>query len=432
MARPNILLILTDQQSGGALSVAGNPDLQTPAMDGLAAEGVLFDRAYCPQPLCTPSRGSLFSGLMPHQCGTPRNGTAISPELRPEELGRLLNTAGYSCAYGGKWHLPQIAMPPDNDHGFEAIAGFDDNLLAEACTAFLRRHTNRPPADRNPFFLVAGFDNPHNICEWAREMPLPWGDIEEPPAFEHCPGLPANHAPAPFEPEIIRVEQRGHWGIYPYADRSPEDFRRLRWAYFRLIEKVDREIGRVLEGLSDCGLQDDTVVVLSSDHGDAHGAHRWNQKSALFEEIIRVPLLIRAPDATAGLRDREHLISTGPDLYATILDYAGVEVPVGRRGLSLRSLVAAEPSVWRDALCVETLFDGGRGYDTQGRALIAGWDKYVLYDRGRYREQLFNLETDPGEMVNLAVQDRHRGTLERCRALLREQLAQTGDRFTGL
>ena len=236
----------------------------------------------------------------------------------------------------------------------------------------------------------------------------------------------------PGQPEIIRVEQRGHWGIYPYADRSPEDFRRLRWAYFRLIEKVDREIGRVLEGLSDCGLQDDTVVVLSSDHGDAHGAHRWNQKSALFEEIIRVPLIIRAPDATAGLRDREHLISTGPDLYATILDYAGVEVPVGRRGLSLRSLVAAEPSVWRDALCVETLFDGGRGYDTQGRALIAGWDKYVLYDRGRYREQLFNLETDPGEMVNLAVQDRHRGTLERCRALLREQLAQTGDRFTGL
>ena len=130
--------------------------------------------------------------------------------------------------------------------------------------------------------------------------------------------------------------------------------------------------------------------------------------------------------------ENDFATDNGPDLYATILDYAGVEVPVGRRGLSLRSLVAAEPSVWRDALCVETLFDGGRGYDTQGRALIAGWDKYVLYDRGRYREQLFNLETDPGEMVNLAVQDRHRGTLERCRALLREQLAQTGDRFTGL
>jgi arylsulfatase A-like enzyme len=423
--RPNILYLLTDQQSAFAMSCMGNADLSTPNMDRLAGEGVCFERAYCTQPLCTPSRASMFTGLMPHECGAPRNGMAIREDLREQELGRLLQASGYECAYGGKWHVPQIAMPEENDHGFRTICGFDDNRLAEACVAYLEERTR----ERRPFLLVASFDNPHNICEWGRNMPLPWGGIGEPPPVEECPNLPANFIPAAFEPEVIRLEQQAHWGIYPYRERPPEDWRRLRWAYYRLVEKVDREVGKVLDGLEAHGLKDDTVVIFSGDHGDGHGAHQWNQKSALFEEIVRIPFIVRVPGGKAGLRSAR-LVSNGLDLLPTICDYAGVPWPEDLRGRSLRPAIEGETNVsWREHLVIETLFDGGRGYDTEGRAVILGKHKYVAYDRGRHREQLFDMVRDPGETVNLAVEARHQGLLDDCRCLLAEHAQQTGDRF---
>ncbi len=430
--RPDIVLLLTDQQAASALACAGNPDVRTPGLDRLAAEGVRFESAYCTQPLCTPSRASLITGLMPHECGCSRNGESILPELRAQGFGRLLAAAGYDCFYGGKWHVPQIAMPADNDHGFQSICGFNDAQLADACIGCLARIAAQDPARRPPFLLVASFDNPHNICEWARSMPLPWGHIGEPPPPAECPNLPANFMPSPFEPEIIRIEQAANWGIYPYRERSPEDWRRLRWAYFRLIEKVDAEISRILRALDARGLAENTVVVFASDHGDGHGAHQWNQKSALFEETVRVPLLMRAPAGHRGLVNSTHLVSTGLDLLPTFCDYAGVPLPEGRRGRSLRPLVepaAAPPATWRSSLFIETVFDGARGYGTQGRAVRTARTKYTVYDRGRYREQLVDLTTDPGESVNLAVESRWTDLLAEHRRLLASQVRHTGDVF---
>jgi len=427
--RPNIVYIFTDQQSASAMSCAGNPDLKTPVMDSLARDGVLFENAYVSQPLCTPCRASMFTGMMPHECGAPKNGMPIREDLRGKELGRALQEGGYECLYGGKWHIPQGAMPPQNDHGFRVLCGFQDNRLAEACVSFFREHAQQPPQSRKPFFLVASFDNPHNICEWSRAMPLPWGSIGEPPPPEDCPNLPPNFLPAAFEPSIIRVEQKCNWAINAYQDRSAEDWRQLRWAYFRLVEKVDREIGKVLDGLKAHGLDGNTVAIFSSDHGDGHGAHRWNQKSALFEEIVKVPLIIRAPNGVAGLRD-SRLASIGLDLYPTVCDYAGVTPPSGLRGYSLRPVAEGRrPATWRERLFIETLFDGGRGYDTQGRVVRTPQHKYVCYDRGQHREQLFDMHKDPGEMVNLAVEARHRPLLEQCRRWLAEHVQETGDAF---
>lgn len=427
--RPNILYIFTDQQSALAMSCIGNADLSTPAMDGLAREGVLFENVYCTQPLCTPSRASMFTGLMPHECGTPKNGVPIREDLRGRELGRVLEAGGYECVYGGKWHIPQVAMPAENDHGFRVICGFNDHQLADACVKYFKEHA-RKGRGRKPFFLVASFDNPHNICEWGRNMALPWGGIGDPPPVEECPNLPMNFAVAPFEPEIVRVEQRCNWAIYPYQGRSPEDWRRLRWAYYRLVEKVDREIGKVLRGLKAHGLDKDTVVIFSSDHGDGHGAHQWNQKSALYEETVRVPLIVRAPGGRPGLRLREPLVSIGLDLYPTVCDYAGISPPEGLSGLSLRPLVEGNtPRKWREQIIIETVFDGGRGFDTQGRAVRMSRYKYVVYDRGAYREQLFDMQKDPGEMVNLAVESRYRSVLEDCRRRLAAYVTETQDRF---
>ena len=281
--RPNILYIFTDQQYAGAMSCAGNADLSTPAMDSLAAGGVRFERAYCTQPLCGPSRASIMTALYPHQVGATRNGMGIDESLRGREMGAIFSAAGYECAYGGKWHIPDLTVP--EDRGFRRICGFNDHQLTDACVEFLQARHDKP------FLLVASFDNPHNICEWTRCQRLPWGPIGEPPALEDCPNLPANFAVPAFEPSFIRYEQRAWPTVYSAADFSQEDWRRYRWAYYRLVEKVDAQIGRILDALKSAGLRDSTLVVFSSDHADGHGSHRWSQKSVLYEEPIRSPLI---------------------------------------------------------------------------------------------------------------------------------------------
>jgi len=422
-SRPNILFIFTDQQFAGAMSCAGNGDLHTPAMDSLAETGVRFDRAYCTQPLCTPSRASMMTGLYPFQTGAPRNGMGIDESLRSREMGAIFSAAGYECVYGGKWHIPEIAIP--EGHGFRQIAGFGDPKLTDACVEFLRSKQD------GPFLLVASFDNPHNICEWTREQRLPWGPIGEPPPVRKCPNLPVNFAVPAFEPQFIRYEQRAWPTVYSAADFAEEDWRRYRWAYYRLVEKVDAQIGQVLDALKAAGLENDTLVVFSSDHGDGHGAHHWSQKSVLYEESIRIPLIVNLPDATQAARvDREHLVSNGLDLLPTLCDYAGVEPPKGLPGASLRPLLeGASAAGWRDELAVTTTFDGDKGYVTQGRTLHTGRYKYVLYDRGRYREQLFDMPNDPGEMVNLAVEARYADVLDEHRRRLIDWMRESQDPY---
>lgn len=428
--RPNILYVFTDQQSAFAMSCVGNPDLDTPVMDGLAEEGVRFEQTYCTQPLCTPCRGSMFTGLMPHVCGTPRNGVGIHEHLRSRELGRVLNDGGYECLYGGKWHVPGGSMPTDNDHGFRAFWNRGDHGLAQACTDEFKAWQGTAAGDRKPFFMVASYVNPHDICQIGRNQRLPWGPIAAYPPLADCPNLPANFAIPPFEPEIIRIEQACHWAIYPYREHTPEEWRRLRWGYCRLVEKVDQQIGQLLDGLRQYGLDEDTLIVFSSDHGDGQGAHQWNQKCALYEEVVRVPMIVRPPGGRQGCVDTEHLVSNALDLFPTACDYAGVTVPQGLPGLSLRPLVEGHGEAdWRDHLVVETLFDGSRGYDTQGRCIRTKRFKYIVYDRGRYPEQLFELTTDPGEMVNLAVETRFQSVLDEHRRLLARYMEETDDKF---
>ncbi len=398
--RPNVLYVFTDQQAGGAMSCAGNDDLRTPAMDRLAAEGLRFSQAYCTQPLCSPCRASMFSGLMPQEAGVPRNGLPYNDRARGQELGRLMHAAGYECAYGGKWHIPEGSIP--EGHGFANICGHNDDELAVACIDFLKRRHDKP------FFLVAGFDNPHNICQWARNQPLPWGPVPEPPDVAACPNLPANFAIPAYEPEAIRLEQSRNAFAYPVTHFTEDDWRRYRYAYYRMVEKVDAEIGKILDALQAEGLADDTLVIFSSDHGDVHGAHHWNQKSLLYEEAVRVPLIVRAPDMKVrGAVDERHLASIGLDLMPTVCDYADVEGPAGLRGHSWRGVLEGRETVWRNELAVDAVFDGPANRPTLGRAVCTDRYKYVVYNWGKNREQLFDLENDPGELVDLSVESRY-------------------------
>lgn len=174
------------------MSCAGNPDLHTPNLDRLAAAGVMFNNAYCTAPLSGPSRGAMFTGHYPDAVGLSVNGSPIPDSLRTQTLGTLIKNAGYDCAYGGKWHLPLLDVP-DKEYGFDNIYKHSDDGLAEACAEYLsRKH-------KKPFFLVASYDNPHNICEYARSQNFPYGNIDT-PDIRDCPGVSCQ-----FQPRILTM-----------------------------------------------------------------------------------------------------------------------------------------------------------------------------------------------------------------------------------
>jgi len=138
--RPNILYIFTDQQEAGAMSCAGNRDLRTPAMDSIAERGVRFEKTYCSFPLCTPSRASMFTGMMPHQVGINGNGKPIADEQRGAELGPVLADHGYECVYGGKWHVPELAMPESRS---SIIMDYGDAVRANIQTNHFHKYGPR-------------------------------------------------------------------------------------------------------------------------------------------------------------------------------------------------------------------------------------------------------------------------------------------------
>ena len=418
-ARPNVLWICTDQQFAGAMSCAGNDHIQTPAMDRVADSGVRFSNAYCANPICAPSRASMLTGRMPSQVGVSENDDRIDEEYREDELGRLFDDAGYDCAYAGKWHVPDIRHV-DDGHGFTELCGLDDLRVPEACEEYLGGDHD------DPFFLAAHFDNPHNICEWSRDYTPPWGSVETPPA-ENCPPLPANHAVPPYEPKVVRDTVDDHWAMGAMEGATPDEWRQYRNAYYRLVEKADEGVGRILDALADAGLQEETLVVFTSDHGDGHGAHQLIQKSFLYEEATRVPLLVRPPGGGEdGGAVSDRLVSTGLDLLPTLCDYAGVTPPADLRGRSVRPLVDGDPGGWREYVVAETI---DTDYRLRGRMVRTEQYKYIVYHEGRHNEQLFDLEADPGEMVDLAESADHTATLDAHRDRLLAWCEETGDRF---
>lgn len=183
-----------------------------------------------------------------------------------------------------------------------------------------------------------GFDNPHNICEYARSQNLPFGNLPELPQDE-WPGLPSNFARNPYDADVIDYEQTLNYSAYPTRHYSPDDWRRYRSLYFRLVEKVDAEIGKIVDAIDKQDLWKNTVIIFTSDHGDGMGAHHWNQKSALYEEVVNVPLIVTLPGKKNAGKEMPQLINEGVDFFASVCDWAGISLPGGLHGVSFRSLV---------------------------------------------------------------------------------------------
>ena len=438
--RPNVLLIITDQQHAGMLSCTGNRWLKTPAMDGLAARGVRFERAYCGNPVCVPSRFSMMTGVLPSRIGMEHNEAGsfpVSEEILRHSLGTVFRRAGYATHYGGKVHLPGTKGKGIAAYGFDVLIADEREGLAAACEEFLRQK------HQGPFLLVASFINPHDICYMAidafthatdappmypqsireREclaeaLRLPSGVTRGEFFANLCPPIPENFEIPPHAPSAIRESAWRGFRQYAQDHWSEEDWRLHRWAYARLTERVDAHIGRVLAALRSSGLEEKTIVVFTSDHGDLDAAHRLEHKSMPYEEAARVPLIVSRPGETqAGQIDRTHLVSTGLDLIPTLCDFAGVDIPSSLAGRSVKQLATAAngTQTWRDYLVFE---------NERSRILVTEHHKYAVYDRGELREMLVDLRTDPGEMTNLAPDSQHAQTLARHRRLLRQWYAE--------
>lgn len=430
--RPNVLLIFTDQQQAGMLSCTGNRWLKTPAMDSLAQTGARFERAYCVNPVCVPSRTGMLTGYMPSRFGvqTNRGNTRLPADIEKQAMGWLFRNAGYETAYGGKVHVPSKIT----DCGFDVLTGNERDKLATECVAFLKR-----PHDK-PFLLVASFINPHDICfvNFAEDKPAkaapsekklnaevpdggalaakataaaalkrPAGVTEEEFFAKHCPPLPSNF-------EASNNPKTRHWSV--------EQWRQYGWAYCRLTEQVDRQIGQVLQALRDAGLEENTVVVFTSDHGEMDGAHGLIAKSVFFEEAVRVPFIVSLKGVTKpGLVNNQHLVSSGLDLIPTLCDFAGIKPPAALLGRSVRALTEGRAvQEWRPYVVSET--EGGR-------MVCSGRYKYCVYAKGERREQLVDLEKDPGEMKNFVADPEYADVLARHRQYLCEWVKTNNDKL---
>ena len=329
-SQPNILVILTDQQTQQALSAYGDPYLHTPNMDSLVHSGLSFQNSYCTFPVCSPARSSLLTGRMPHETGV----EVTDPPIRPgiPTMGAHFRSAGYRAYYAGKLHLgPRYRKGTEQTSdgpGFEYLSdeypegvprqlGTDtDPIWTDHAVEFLRSQQPPHPDSDRPFLLVASLHNPHDICYWCMDR-REFLDIAPGSDF---PPLPANFEPLEDETEFVGLCRRR--AVYaPEIAWTPgwdeTKWRNYLYAYYRLTERVDQQIGRLLEALEQSGLSDDnTLIVLTSDHGEGVAAHKWVTKLMLWEEVVKVPFVIRLSGVVPQNRlDSSRLVS-GVDLTA--------------------------------------------------------------------------------------------------------------------
>ena len=432
---------LTDQQTHSAVSAHGNPSLHTPHMDSLVYSGLSFQNAYCTFPVCSPARSSLLTGRMPHETGVEVTDPAVRPGI--PTMGAHFRSAGYRTCYAGKLHLgphyrqgieaasdgPGFAFLSDEyPAGIPRQLGSDtDPIWTDHAVAFLRRQKRRAPASDQPFLLVASLHNPHDICYWIMDR----REIVDIPPGSDLPPLPANFQPGADEPEFVGLCRRRtvyapEIGWTPSWDDT--EWRKYLYAYYRLTERVDQQIGRLLTALEESGLSDNTLVVLTSDHGEGVAAHKWVTKLMLWEEVVKVPFVIRFPGAVPADRvDGAHLVS-GVDLLPTLCDYAAVAPPADVRGHSLRPLIENPALPGRS--CVVSELQAFRDDETRkGRMIRTARYKYIVFSHGQRPELLFDLETDPGETQNLAYRGAYEGIVSEHRQRLREEMERTADPF---
>jgi arylsulfatase A-like enzyme len=372
-------------------------------------------------------RTSMMTGLYPHQTDVQSNeGTRGFTPVGKLFMGNVFKQAGYSTAYFGKWHIP-LSTKATDVHGFDIFVENAAQLDPKPAADFLRQKHEKP------FFVFASFLSPHEVCEYARKQKLPGGEIGDPPPLEDRPPMRSNSEPQTDEPDIMTAMRKSFQASskFPVGDYTDEDWRRLAWGYYRLVERADKFAGVLLDALRESGKEKETIVVFLSDHGECLGAHRWNQKTVFYEESVRIPFIISQKGTTKkGTSDL--LVNVGIDLLPTLCDLAGIKPPPNLPGMSMKApALGQDPDRKREYVVSENhMVQGSKasGVSVQphGRMVRSEQYKYCLYSEGQQRESLVDLKNDPGERVNQAANPEFASVLQQHRAFLRQH-AEKGD-----
>jgi arylsulfatase A-like enzyme len=424
--QPNILFIITDQHHAKMLSSAGNPYLKTRALDSMAKSGIRFANAYVTNPVCVPSRISMATGMMPGRFGVFSNGmkATIPKKVSDNSLGKLIKSGGYDTFYGGKVHMAPELVPIKA--GYDEFCRDQRDELPKVCIEFMTRKRDKP------FFAVASFINPHDICfAYNARQPDRKGKplVDElykqaqalPP--DKLPPLPKNSEIPEREPEAIEATMK-ITATTPAKlirkDYNERDWRNYRWIYCRLTERVDTQIGRLLDALKKNGLEENTLVVFTSDHGDMDGSHRLASKNVFYENSAGVPFIMQYKGVIPPSQvDENSLVSNGLDIVPTLCDYAGVPAPEYLLGRSLRPVAENQKDNSRRPFVVAE--------NNTGRMLRSARFKYCVYKEGKIRESLIDLVKDPGEMNNLAGRKGLEKHLNKHREFMQKWIAESKD-----
>ncbi len=449
--KPNLLFIWTDEQRYNTMAAYGNEKIRTPNMNRLADKSVVFKKAYVTQPVCTPARSSVMTGMWPHQNGCLKNNIPLPKETKC--LPELLNDPEYRSAYMGKWHLgDEIFL----QHGFDEWVSIEDNYIAHYSEGrdrnlrsdyhhFLARKGYKPgkrgtfgrsfaaslPIEEckpkflemracdflrgnrgNPFVLYINFLEPH--------MPFtgPLDDMYDPDEID----LPENFKDPLEDNEPLRYRQKRESCRKKYG-MDEKSMRKLIARYYGLVSQVDRSVGRILETLEELGLSDNTIVVYTSDHGDMMGAHGMVEKGVMYEESARVPWLMHIPQ----LGTEGHIVQqpvSHIDIVPTILDAMGkTQASAGLPGRSLIPLMkGGKPA--RDHVFIEWNTASPKQETIRTVVSPDGW-KLCLADKDK--SQLFNLNRDPFETTNLFYDGKHQDVIARLTERIRAWQMATED-----
>ena len=485
--RPNIVYILNDHQAYYRHGWDAGPRVQRPHFDRLAAKGVVFDRAYTACPLCGPARRTMLTGLYPHNHGEIKNDTD-HPYDRQVYLD-ILAEAGYRNFYYGKWHagagtafdhhcegfshpsynnpytkpeylaylrargLPAPEMVLERDFGFGSRREKGDRIVQDRgwCNEHASGIFDAPEDCHEAMFLA------NLACDRLRELAAEGGD--QPFALRvdfwgpHQPYFPTREYADLYNPEEIpeygnfRDDLASKPEIYKLegnryiSDKGGQGGQIIRpnplpWSEWRKtlalcyaqITLVDAAGGRILDTLDQLGLADNTLVIWTTDHGDAlacHGGH-FDKRSYMPEEMVRVPMAVRFGGRIPAGQKSDALVSN-LDVAPTMLDAAGLAFENETDGESLLPLCAGGRDDWREDLMCETY---GHGQDHVGRLVVTDRYKYVA-NRGDM-DELYDLKDDPFEMTNLIGDSAHADVLADMRARLARWQQKTHDTETAI
>ena len=439
--KPNFLFIMADQLAAPALSAYGNRLVKAPAMDRLAEEGVVFDNAYCNLPMCGPSRASMHTGRMPFSIDMYDNASEFRASL--PTFAHYLRDMGYRTELSGKMHF----VGPDQHHGYHrrhttdiypanfawtvdwdqgreyrptnlTMAAvmesgscirtmqmdYDDEVAyhgVQAIYDLARRQSD------NPWMLTVSFTQPHSPFVIAEEF---WN------LYDHG-DIPLPSVPPLSLDEMDHLSRNLHFCQARHEFTVTDEHRRnARHAYFGMISYIDSKIAALREALERSGMADNTIIILTADHGEMMGERGMWFKQHFFEWAARVPLIMHAPARWQAGRVKQNCSLI--DIMPTLLDLAG-DAPFDEYidpidGQSLAPALHGSADSLRDIAIAEFAADGSTG---PSRMVKRGTMKYM--DIEGVDELLFDLSSDPNELTNLVDQPDHAGTLDEMRVICR-------------